>query len=544
MVPVRLHAPSASRVRVVRRRAVEGADAVEVSVDAVRGAPDPAGDWVADVDLAPGDVYWVVVDDGPPLVDPACRDLVVLPEGPRSVHRDPWPRRRQAAPLTPAPVVYELHVKGFGGGYLGCVDHLDHVAATGANVIELLPVHPFDHRGNYWGYMPLVWGAVDRAYAQDPSRAAEELAELVEQAHRRGLHVWLDVVFNHTGHDDDGEGGVYGFAGYDEYGLYRHTEDGRRTNDSGCGNDIDPAHPYVRHLVLDALDRLADLGVDGFRFDLASILTRDGGGLVDRITEWARRRKVALVAEPWDLGAYQVGSGWPWPSWWQWNDRFRDDVRRFLRGENGLVHAVRLRVQGSPDLFGDTGPRRSLNFVTAHDGLTLHDLTAVTDDRHHAWNCGLGLRMQQLKNFFTLLLLSAGGAMWVQGDEFGRTQHLHDNPYDVDGPISWVDWSAAGEWKELTNFVRVLTRLRRAHPPAGFRFYGVGPDIDEGANSHSLAWCSNGLYVMVNAWWESLTFEVQEPGEWKVVAATSPPAEDGRRIELAARSIVVLEFVG
>ena len=167
-------------------------------MEAVRAAD---GRWVATLDAADGDAYWLVVDDGPPLVDPHAWDVALTADGPRSVFRAPWPAHPQAAPLAAAPVVYELHVKGFGGGYLGCIDRLDHVASTGATVIELLPVHPFEDDVNYWGYMPLVWGAVHRGYAAQPERAAEELTQLVAAAHQRGLHVWLDVVFNHTGDD-------------------------------------------------------------------------------------------------------------------------------------------------------------------------------------------------------------------------------------------------------------------------------------------------------------------------------------------------------
>ncbi|MCB0982182.1 MAG: hypothetical protein H6513_00845 [Acidimicrobiaceae bacterium] len=517
--------------------------AAEVVVDAAR---DQDGRWVAACDAADGDRYWLLVDDGPPLLDPHCRDVELTADGPRSVFRAPWGPAPQAPALLEPPVVYELHVKGFGGSYLGCIDHLDHVVEVGANVIELLPVHPFEDAENYWGYMPLVWGAVHRGYAAQGERAAEELMALVAAAHERGLHVWLDVVFNHTG-DDGLAHPVRSLRGLDERGLYRHHADGRPYNDSGCGNDVDPSHPYVRELVMEGLQRLADLGVDGFRFDLASLLTRDGGGLVDMITAWGDERGLALVSEPWDLGAYQVGHGWPWPTWWQWNDRFRDDIRGFLRGEHGLVHAVRQRVQGSPDLFGPDGPRRSLNFVAAHDGLTMHDLTTVTSDRHHAWDCGPELRMQQLQNYFTMLLLSAGGSMWVMGDEFGRSQQNHDNPYNIDGPLTRVDWAAAGEWHRLTEYVQALQRLRRAHPPGEFRFFGVGPDIDEGFLSHSLAWSSNGLYVMANAWWEPLEFEVQEPGEWRVVLATAVATSSGTgavRYTLAPRSIVVLQRIG
>ena len=184
-------------------------------------------------------------------------------------------------------------MRGFGHTFRGCVDHLDHVAATGANVVELMPVHPFDSATNYWGYMPLVWGAVHEPYASDPAHAAEELANLVAAAHLRGMHVWLDVVFNHTGEGDAAQP-TRSLRGLDDTNAYRHRADGRYTDDSGCGNDINPADPHVRRLILEALDRYADLGFDGFRFDLASLLTRDGGGLVQQVTQWASRLKTSF----------------------------------------------------------------------------------------------------------------------------------------------------------------------------------------------------------------------------------------------------------
>lgn len=531
---LRVHAPGAQQVAVfVRSHHLPG----EVSSVAARREDDW---WVAEFEAAVGDHYWIRVDDGPPLLDPSCHDLLVTPDGPRSVVRDPWPRQRQGAPLAQSPVVYELHVRGFGRTFSGCIQHLDHVAGIGVNVIELMPVHPFDPQHNYWGYMPLVWGAVHRPYALQPERAAEEMAELVAAAHDRGMHVWLDVVFNHTG-EGNASLPTHSLRGLDDDHAYRHHADGRYIDDSGCGNDINPGDPYVRELVLEALGRYADLGIDGFRFDLASLLTRDGGELVQMITDWAAPRGVALIAEPWDLGAYQVGSPvWP-PGWLQWNDRFRDDVRGFLRGEPGLVGAIRQRVQGSPDQFGADGAQRTVNFVTAHDGLTLHDLTIVTSDRHRSWDTGPELRLQQLKNHVVLLLLSAGTPMWVMGDEFARTQDGNDNPYDIDGPLTWVDWARARAWHELTECIRSLVQLRRNHPPVDVRFYGVGAEVDDSHESRSIAWSASGLYVMVNAWWEQLTFDVQEPGDWQVVIATAEPAARGPgSFTLAPRSIVVL----
>ena len=531
---VRIHAPAASEATVFVRSCHRP---TEVSPVAAR---QEAGSWVAEVPAAVGDQYWIVADGGPPLLDPSCLDMEVTPDGPRSIVRDPWMRRPQGAPLAAEPVVYELHVRGFGRTFRGCIEHLDHVAGLGVNVIELMPVHPFDPADNYWGYMPLVWGAVHRPYASDPARAAEELAELVAAAHDRGLHVWLDVVFNHTG-EGDAAMPMYSLSGLDDANAYRHQEDGEYTNDSGCGNDVNPANANVRELVLEALGRYADLGIDGFRFDLASLLTRDGGELVRMISAWAAARGVVLIAEPWDMGSYQVGSPlWP-DDWLQWNDRFRDDVRGFMRGEPGLVGAIRQRVQGSPDLLGSSGATRTLNFLTAHDGLTLNDLTLVTGDRHRSWDTGPALRLQQLKNYFTMLLLSAGTPMWVMGDEFARTQKGNDNPYNVDSELTWVNWSLAGAQPELTEFVKSLVALRNVHPPKDFEFHGVGAELDEGHESRSLAWHANGLYVMANAWWEPLQFELQREGDWGAALSTAGGVErDGGQVKVPPRSIVIL----
>jgi isoamylase len=489
-------------------------------------------------DAEVGDVYWLTVDGSPPLLDPHCRDVVETPEGPRSVVRDPWPVRPRGRPLAIAPgvgpVVYEAHVRGFARTFAGMIDRLDYLADLGIDVIELMPVHPFDPGDNYWGYMPLVWGAVHRPFASNADDAPGELAALVAAAHERSMHVWLDVVFNHTG-EGDATLPTRSLRGIDDAHAYRHMPDGAYVDDSGCGNDIDPADGEVRRLVLEALDRFADLGIDGFRFDLASLLTRDGGGLVDQITGWAFGRGVDLIAEPWDLAEYQLGAAFPGASWRQWNDRFRDDVRGFLRAEPGLVPAIVQRIGGSCDVFGDD--LHSVNFVTAHDGLTMHDLTIVTSDHHHSWACGDALRLQQLKNYFTVLLLSAGTAMFVMGDEFARTQDGDPNPYDVDGPRSWVDWSRLVEWAALHDFVRALLHLRRECPPVGHHCYGVDGPVDLSAGSRSLAFATDQLYVMVNAWWEPLRFVVQEPGDWQVALETAPATPDGA---VAPRSIRIL----
>jgi glycogen operon protein len=551
---VEVRAPSASEVALVVGSAGSGDESAggehRTLLRRASTALRSAGWWHGATTASAGDHYWLVVDGGEPLVDPSVEALTFVDGRPVGVVRGgPWPKRPQlarSATDTAAlryPVIYEMHLRGFARTFDGARARLPYLRDLGIDVIELMPVHPFDASDSYWGYMPIVWGAVHQPYAAGHD-AAVELADFVEDAHAHGLAVWIDVVFNHTGEGDPTRP-TWTLRGFDP-SVYRWRDDGRPCDDSGCGNDADPADPWIRDLVLEGLGRYADLGVDGFRFDLASLLTRDGGDLVRRIGDWAERRGVTLVAEPWDLAAYQVGRGFPDQRWAQWNDRFRDDVRGFLRAEPGLVPAMVQRVQGSPEIF-DRQTWRSINFVDAHDGLTLHDLTIVTADRHRSWDCGPGLRPQQLRNLFTVLLLSAGPAMFVMGDEFGRTQDGHDNPYDVDGPTSWVDWSLLDrdELRELHDDVRRLLALRRHLDHEVVHCHGVHGGPDFGYESRSLAWHSGALYVMANAWWEPLTFTVQAPGDpaaWRFEFASSPSSRhlDDGTVLVAPRSVVVL----
>jgi isoamylase len=492
--------------------------------------------WLAEAEVADGDTYWFVADGVGPLLDPDAMDVEIKAEGPRTVVRTNWPKQTSLGRHHDDPVVYELHVRGFGRTFSGCAERLSYLADLGVNVIELMPVHPFDTSDNYWGYMPLIWGAVHRPYASGDDAPAE-LASLVGSAHKHGIEVWLDVVFNHTG-EGDATMPTLSLRGLDNDNAYLHLPDGTYNDDSGCGNVSNPGDPYIQHLVLTALDRFADLGIDGFRFDLASLLTRDGGGLVERITQWATSRNVRVIAEPWDLAEYQVGK-WS-PPWLQWNDHFRDEIRGFVRGEPGRVSSVIQRVQGSPDLFTGSRPSSSVNFLTAHDGLTMHDLTLITSDHHHSWDCGEELRMQQLKNYFTVLLLSAGTPMFVMGDEFARTQGGLDNPYNVDSALTWVDWSRLDTWRELREYVQALLRLRRSNPPTDFHFYGAVSRPDTSLESRSLAWSAGGLYVMANAWWSPLRFEFQEAGPWVVALSTAGvAAEVPQAATVPPRSIVV-----
>jgi isoamylase len=525
-----VHAPNAGHISVF----VERCDTKTVVETVMQRQPGESSEWVVEADAVDGDIYWFVADGIGPLLDPDAMDVMMTAEGPRSVVRTSWPKQPSIGTQHDDPVVYELHVRGFEKTFAGCAARLPYLADLGVNVIELMPVHPFDSTDNYWGYMPLVWGAVHRPYAETDDAPAE-LAALVGAAHSHEIEVWLDVVFNHTAEGDRTKP-TLSLRGLDDANAYLHRPGGEYNDDSGTGNVSNPADPNVQQLILTALDRFADLGIDGFRFDLASLLTRDGGGLVNRITQWGTARGVRMIAEPWDLAVYQVGE-WREP-WMQWNDRFRDEVRGFVRGEGGRVSAVIDRVQGSPDLFS-AATDGTVNFLTAHDGLTMHDLTVVTSDHHHSWDCGEALRMQQLKNYFTMLLLSAGTTMFVMGDEFARTQGGLDNPYNIDSEVTWVDWSRLDTWAELHAYVRDLLRLRRTNPPAGFRFYGAQSTPDAGHESRTLAWASGGLYVMSNFSWEPVRFTFQEEGQWEMVLSTAAPAISSNGATLAPRSMVV-----
>ena len=495
----------------------------------------------------------------------------------------PWPEARPPSRTTRPLVVYEAHVRGMtrlrdrpdAGTYQALIDELPRLRTLGVSALELLPVHQFDpDEVNYWGYMALIFGSVHRQYAAGDD-ANRELAELVAAAHEHDIEVWLDVVFNHTTEEDE-YGPTYNFRGLADSQWYALDPDHTYVNDAGCGNIVDTDTAAVRRLIITALDRFADLGVDGFRFDLATILARNPD-FVRSIGDWAERRDVRLVAEAWDVVRYEVGRAWPDQRWMQWNDRFRDDVRGFLRGEGGLVPAMMQRLQGSPDLFD--APSKSVNFLTAHDGFTMFDLVAYdrkhndangwggrdgTDD-NRSWNSGWEgedgapedvqtLRRRQLRNAWTLLLLSHGTPMAVAGDEFARTQHGNNNPYNQDNETTWVDWARRGDWIALEQFVERLTAFRAANPVLvqsdwwgeDIEWFGVsgGPDCE--SHSRSLAWHLPGLYVMANMWWEPLDFQVQAPGAWVKRIDTAEetgfirPAASTPIVTVGPRSIIVL----
>ncbi|MEM9038989.1 MAG: alpha-amylase family glycosyl hydrolase [Actinomycetota bacterium] len=566
------------------------------------------GWWV--VDVGDGDRYGIVAE-GPGercdprriLIDPSAT-AVHFPDGhsrmaarpssrdnheiaPRAVNR-PWPAARPGRRTTRPRVVCELHVRGATmtrgveahGTYGALAAEIPRLAALGVSVIELLPVQQFDpDEPNYWGYMPLLFGAVHDRYAEgdDP---ATELADLVEAAHAHDVEVWIDVVFNHTTEEDE-HGPTYHLRALADSASYLQQVDGTYVNDAGTGNVVDVTDPAMRRLIQTSLDRFADLGIDGFRFDLAAILARDES-FIRGLGDWAAARDVEMVAEPWDLASYRLGRAWPDPRWKQWNDRFRDDVRGFLRGEPGLVPAMIQRIQGSPDLFHS--PSDTVNFLTAHDGFTMYDLVAY--DRKHneanghgntdgssnnrSWNSGwegdrdvpdavMTLRRRRLRNAWTLLALSQGTPMFVLGDEFARTQGGNNNPYNQDNETSWVDWIRQKEWGDLEAFVGRLLDLRANHRllsdtdrwwGTSIGFHGADGAPDLAHHSRSLAWHLGDLYVVANMWWEALDVAIHEPGHWQTLIDTTDeqgfvdPVTVDPRIRVGPRSIVVLRRAG
>ncbi|QGZ66787.1 glycogen debranching protein GlgX [Paraburkholderia acidisoli] len=416
-------------------------------------------------------------------------------------------------------IFYETHVRGFTirhpevpederGTFagLGNTAVLDHIRKLGVTSVELLPIHTFVNdshlleRGltNYWGYNTIGFFAPDPRYSVGAHGSIDEFKNMVDRFHAAGLEVILDVVYNHTAEGSE-LGPTLSFRGIDNASYYRLPEDPRYyINDTGTGNTLNLSHPRVLQMVTDSLRYwVLEMGVDGFRFDLATILGREpygfdeGGGFLDSCRQDPILSSVKLIAEPWDCGpgGYQVG-GFP-PGWSEWNDRFRDTVRGWWKGDEGKAADLATRLCASGDRFNRRGrrPWSSVNFVTAHDGFTLNDLVSY-NERHNeengednrdghgdnlSWNCGaegpsddaeiVALRERQKRNFLATLLLSQGTPMLLAGDEFGRTQRGNNNAYCQDNEISWVDWEGIDDdGRALNEFVRKLTTLRHALP--------------------------------------------------------------------------------
>jgi glycogen operon protein len=454
--------------------------------------------------------------------------------------RRPFDWKEDAPPLTPLEdsVIYELHVRGYtchgssgvasprAGTFAGLVEKIPYLQWLGITAVELLPIHEFDECDcpfsnpltgeslhNFWGYNSIAFAAPKAAYAASGIETGQrnEFREMVRAFHAAGIEVILDVVFNHTGEGDD-NGRTYSFRGLDNDLYYMLSPEGKYLNFSGCGNTLNCNHPVVRSMLMTCLRYwIADMHVDGLRFDLASVFGRDNRGrllleppIVEEIAEDSVLAGTKLIAEPWDAaGLYQVGTFPFGQRWSEWNGRYRDDVRRFWRGDPGAAGQLATRLCGSADLYQSSGrlPRHSINFVTCHDGFTLWDL--VSHNRKHnlangendrdgmnenfSWHCGVegptssarinALRRRQAKNLMTTLLLSQGIPMLLAGDEFLRTQQGNNNAWCQDNEISWVDWSLADQNAGFLRFVRELIWLRRRHPALRRRGFFRGPDI-------------------------------------------------------------------
>src|ERR1700761_62462 len=416
-------------------------------------------------------------------------------------------------------IIYELHVKGFTkqfpgleeklrGTYagLGAEPVVKYIKELGVTSVELLPIHFFINDShlleqgltNYWGYNTIGFFAPDKRYAMDKRHALREFKDMVSRMHDAGLEVIMDVVYNHTAEGNE-RGPTLSFRGIDNASYYRLIPDQPRyyINDTGTGNTLNLSHPRVLQMVTDSLRYwVCEMHVDGFRFDLATILGREfhgfdqGHGFLDSCMQDPVLSKVDLIAEPWDIGpgGYQVG-GFP-PGWAEWNDKFRDTVRSFWKGDPGVTPERATRMAAPADCFNKRGrkPWASVNFVTAHDGFTLHDLVSYNDkhneangednhdghDNNHSWNHGVegptddqnivSLRERQKRNFLSTLLFSQGTPMLLAGDEFGRTQNGNNNAYCQDNEVSWINWKFDDDAEALVEFTKRLTAMRRRYP--------------------------------------------------------------------------------
>jgi len=491
-------------------------------------------------------------------------------------------------------IIYEMHVRGFTrhpssgvseskrGTYAGLIEKIPYLEQLGITAVELLPVFQFDAqdappgRVNYWGYAPVSFFAPHQAYSsrQDRMGPVDEFRDMVKALHRAGIEVILDVVFNHTA-EGDHRGPTLGFRGFDNDIYYILERDrSRYANYSGTGNTLNSNHPIVRRLILDSLRYwVQEMHVDGFRFDLASILDRDESGnlmpnppVIWDIDSDPVLAGTKLIAEAWDAaGLYQVGS-FIGDSWREWNGRFRDDIRSFFRGDEAAVAPLADRLLGSPQIYGhkEREAEESVNFVTCHDGFTLNDLVSYNQkhndangeanrdgaDDNRSWNCGVEgptndpaietLRNRQVKNLFTVTTLSLGLPMILMGDEVRRTQRGNNNAYCQDNDTSWLDWSLAEKHADMHRFVALLNtrRLLRDMEPdrrqeslnqllrkANKAWHGVKlGQPDWGVSSHSLALSAEIpnenllFYFILNAFWEPLEFELPAAngnGSWR-----------------------------
>lgn len=527
-------------------------------------------------------------------------------------------------------VIYELHVGGFTshpssglsdklrGTYRGLIEKIPYLKELGINSVELMPVQQFDpadvpdpNLTNYWGYAPIALFAPHIGYAStdDPIEAVNEFRDMVKALHRAGIEVILDVVFNHTGEGGE-DGPILSFKSIENRAYYMLDEQYNYRNYSGTGNTLNANHSVVRRFIRDCLRYWVDeMHVDGFRFDLASILSRDEAGrpvqnppILWEIESDPVLAPAKIIAEAWDVQQYQLGN-FVGDKWAEWNGAYRDDIRRFIKGDQGVTRTIANRINASPDLFGKLlrDPNRSINFATCHDGFTLNDQVSYNqkhnwangeDNRdghndNHSWNCGAEgptndplirqLRLRQIKNHLTLLLLSQGTPMLLMGDEVRRTQGGNNNAYCQNNELSWFNWDEVEQQQDLLRFVKALIQLNLNTPYFQEEYYWNSPKALGGSrcrfggtrnnhpdwsyHSHTLSYTLKNarynyrMHVLVNAYWEHLDFQIPKPKggkPWKRIintAATNPkdiissreaPIVHGGSVYVNARSVVVL----
>lgn len=499
-------------------------------------------------------------------------------------------------------IIYEMHVRGYTkhpsskvkhpGTFLGLIEKIPHLLDLGVNAVELLPVQEFDEGEyvrthpdfkplcNFWGYSTINFFSPMNRYATSDQRGEviNEFKTMVKALHKNRIEVILDVVFNHTG-EGDATGPVYSFKGLDNPGYYMLDEKGQYLNYSGCGNTFNANYPITQELIIDSLRYwVAEMHVDGFRFDLASALTRRSDGhpldpapLIQAITSDPVLSKVKLIAEPWDaIGLYQVGNFAPETQRWsEWNGKYRDCVRRFIKGMPWLSGEFATRICGSQDLYHTRGPCNSINFITCHDGFTLADLVSYNTKHNldngeknkdgsgdnESWNCGAegptqnkkieALRERQMKNFHLALMISQGVPMLNMGDEYGHTKNGNNNTWCQDNDLNWFLWDKLQDNPSFYRFYKQMIKFRKEHPFLHRRTFLTTNDIDwHGIVAHQPDWNNNipfvaftlkdrdndrDLYVAFNAQDHAQTIELPNPPyskKWKWVVNTANPSPE------------------
>lgn len=531
-------------------------------------------------------------------------------------------------------VIYEMHVRGFTmdassgvehpGTFAGLREKIPYLKKLGINAVELMPIFEFDEtkdrrevNGNivldYWGYNPVSFFAPNTSYCSEVeyNREGNELKNLIKELNENGIEVILDVVFNHTAEGNE-LGPYISFKGFDNNIYYMLTPDGKYYNFSGCGNTLNCNHPIVQQMILECLRYwVTAYRVDGFRFDLASILGRNEDGspmskppLLQSLAFDPILGKVKLIAEAWDAGGmYQVGSFPSWNRWAEWNGKYRDDMRSFLKGDSGLASAAMNRIGGSPDIYSPEfrGHNASVNFLTCHDGFTLYDLYSYNNKHNEAngwnnsdgennnrsWNCGeegetdnpevLALRYRMIRNAAATLLCSRGTPMFFAGDEFCNTSFGNNNAYCQDNIISWLDWNNLKKNKKIFNFFRKMIAFRKKHTSirrdtseCTLRFpfvsmHGVNPwEPDMGSESRVIGVMFAGnekgkddiVYIGVNAYWENIKVtlpDLDKRYKWKIAVNTYNDAgfvadrniclDSRNQITISPRTVMIFEAV-